>query len=423
MKKIHIISGGTVSHIRPHLALCAPAYGSAGMKIANILRDRWKNLGHSTSADHLNLHQTRMATGYPNRKLETNEDVSKLLDKLIADPDTGVIFMPVALCDFEVFHIDDGPKYDGGLNIGKEYSRLKTSDGQRTLMLKPAEKLIGKIRKERKDIFLVGFKTTTGATENQMFDAGMNLLKRNSCNLVLVNDIQKRLNMILTPEMARYCVTEDRDEALRELVGMTTARSGLTFHRTNLVGGRLLGWHGPKVPHSLREVVNHCIKHKAYKAFNGVTVGHFGFLQKVEGQKILYSSRRKKNYNFQEDRDLVGVVFNDGIPTAHGAKPSAGVRSQYELFKYNPDYDCVIHFHCPLKDGSKIRIRPQKHLECGSLECGMNTLDGMTEYCDGVAAVMLDKHGPNILFKRDIDPEVVIDFIENNFDLSRSTSE
>lgn len=27
MKRIHIISGGTMQHIATHLALCAPAYG------------------------------------------------------------------------------------------------------------------------------------------------------------------------------------------------------------------------------------------------------------------------------------------------------------------------------------------------------------------------------------------------------------
>ena len=26
-KKVHIIGGGTIYHVRPHMALCAPAYG------------------------------------------------------------------------------------------------------------------------------------------------------------------------------------------------------------------------------------------------------------------------------------------------------------------------------------------------------------------------------------------------------------
>ena len=432
MKQIHIISGGTLSHIRPHLAFCAPAYGHTGEQIYRVLRHKYLNLGH-VNANHIHYHGTKMTM---NGTLETNQDVSDLLDRLIDDPDTGMIFMPVALCDFEVFHIDDGPKYDGGMNIGKEFPRLKSSHGQRTLMMRPLPKLINKIRKDRKDIFLVAFKTTFGESDDQMFNAGMNLLKKNSCNLVLVNDIERRQNMILTPEMARYCVTTNRDEVLRELVNMAEARSDLTFHRTNVVDGDLVGWTGPMVPPALHQTVDYCVEHGAYKSFNGATVGHFGFIN----NGVLYSSRRKKNYNKAEDRDLVKVKFEGDEPTAFGAKPSAGVRSQYELFTKYPEFDCVVHFHCPMKEGSHVNVVSQHDFECGSLECGRNTLRGMdfcciqhseedhtlgcTEMCKRViAAVMLDKHGPNILFNRDINPQIVIDFIEKNFDLSRSTSE
>lgn len=30
-KKVHIITGGTIYHVRPHLALCAPAFGRTGI--------------------------------------------------------------------------------------------------------------------------------------------------------------------------------------------------------------------------------------------------------------------------------------------------------------------------------------------------------------------------------------------------------
>lgn len=33
----------------------------------------------------------------------------------------------------------------------------------------------------------------------------------------------------------------------------------------------------------------------------------------------------------------------------------------------------------------------------------------------------LDQHGPNIVFNRNIDPQEVIDFIEENFDLKGKT--
>ena len=36
--------------------------------------------------------------------------------------------------------------------------------------------------------------------------------------------------------------------------------------------------------------------------------------------------------------------------------------------------------------------------------------------------VMLDNHGPNIVFNHNIDPQEVIDFINDNFELGKSTS-
>ena len=36
-------------------------------------------------------------------------------------------------------------------------------------------------------------------------------------------------------------------------------------------------------------------------------------------------------------------------------------------------------------------------------------------------AVMLDKHGPNVVFNKKVDPQYVINFIEENFDLRDRT--
>lgn len=419
-KKLYIISGGTISHIRPHLALCAPAYGKVGGKLFRRCAKHFKDY------DIKSVH-TKMAGGpvTSGKSLETNADVSEYVDELIADPETKVIFFPVALCDYEAYYVgfpNNGPHAKYG--VGKDQPRLKTSDGDRLIQIRPADKIISKIRKKRKDIFLVAFKTTTNATEDEMFKAGMKLLKKNSCNLVLVNDIAKRMNMVLTPEMARYHVTSDRDKALTGLVEMAAARSGLTFSRTTVLeegnSDGLLKLDDSRVPDSLRTVVNYCVENGAYKAFKGVTVGHFGF----KYGEYVYSSRRKQNYNKPGGTDLVMVKFSDDSVVAYGAKPSAGVRSQNLLL--TEKYDCVIHFHCPLRinAASGIQVQSQRQFECGSLECGKNTLDGMRRHGpDGFAAVMLDKHGPNLLFNKDIDPQFVIGFIQENFDLTKSTSD
>jgi len=101
-KQIHIIGGGTVFHIRSHLGLIATAYGHTARTLGHILRWNFK-----PKMD-IKLHLTKPALGMltpeldkdlferegitPNELLETNEDISKLVDKLIADPLTKIIF-------------------------------------------------------------------------------------------------------------------------------------------------------------------------------------------------------------------------------------------------------------------------------------------------------------------------------------------
>lgn len=405
-KMIHVIGGGTVYHIRPHLVIGAKAKGTVAKKIATIARTTWPWPEYRV-AEHL----TFMAD--PLSKIETNEDVSNLVDKLIGDSETKVIFMTAALVDYRASVVENGITTPSG----KSQPRLKSSRGKEYLELIADEKVISKIRKTRKDIFLIACKTTTGASEDEMFESGLSLLKKNSCNLVLVNDLHTRMNMIVVPELSRYSVTSDRERVVKDLVEMTKMRAGLTFSRTQVDPGELVPWSGDRVPDALRTVVNHCIARGAYQAFNNITVGHFGLRT---GEQSFLSSRRKMNFNKEADRDLVETHLVDGQIVAKGAKPSAGARSQYMVLTAYPEYDCIVHFHCPTKPDASISLRTQKPYECGSHECGKNTADGLVRY-DQLAAVMLDQHGPNIVFSSKVDPQTVIDFIETNFDVSRTT--
>jgi hypothetical protein len=401
-KNVHIIDGGTVYHVRPHLAISAPAYGKAAKEIEQLV------ISHGVKPI---LHLTKMAGGH---NLETNLNVSNLVDKLIEDPKTSCIFMPVALCDYEGFVGSNTEEH------GKRGVRLKTSDGPTEMALHPADKIIGKIRKNRKDIFLVAFKTTCGATEDEQFLAGLSLMKKNSCNLVLANDLETRLNMVITPEQAKYSVTTNRLEALDILVEMAEARTGLNFTRSEVVLSDSVSWSSDNVPASLRTVVNDCIKNGAYRPFQGKTVGHFAV---KTGENEFLTSIRKSNFNDLENTGLVRVeaVGSDKV-IAYGKRPSVGGQSQRIIFSAHPDLDCIVHAHVPLRHDAIdiIPVADQWPYECGSHECGENTSRNLKKFGD-IYAVMLDNHGPNIVFNRSVDPEKVIEFIHNNFDLSKST--
>lgn len=420
-KKVVIFGGGTVSHVRNHLALCAPAYGGTARRLTDLCKE-------ILPAFDVDLQLTRMAGG---TKLETNEDIANSIAHYLQDDTTRVIIMNAALCDYNATVV--GPKefYDwdqawrSGIcsafpstPSGKYGKRLKTDDGMQILQLTPAEKLIGQIRKNRKDIFLVGFKTTCGATEDEQYRAALNLCKKSSCNLVLGNDTSTRLNLIATPEEARYHVTTNRDEALRGLLEMVFHRTHLNFTRSTVVAGNPIPWDSAEIPDSLRTIINYCIQNNAYKPFNGITAGHFAY--KVN-DNTFYTSIRKTNFNNLGTTGLVKIV-TDGPDTvlAYGAKPSVGGQSQRIVFRDHPGLNCIVHFHCPKKKESQVPTVSQYEFECGSHQCGQNTSNGLKQF-GNVHAVYLDNHGPNLVFNDRIDPIEVVNFINDNFDLSQKT--
>ncbi len=420
---IHIIGGGTFSHVRSHLALAAPAFGSTARKLhAMLVADHFANSKRTWLPQ---LHLTKMAD--PVSDIVTNDDVAHLIDLLVADPATRVIIMNAALCDYDgailETHIDrpDDIAEDEFFTTpsGKYETRLKTRDGPQFMGLTPADKIVGRIRKERKDIYAVAFKTTTGATPDEQYIAGLNLLKANSLNLVLANDTVTRHNMIIAPEETRYEETNDRNQALGGLIEMIMARKDNTFTRSTVVPGELASWdNDPRIPDNLRTVVNHCVEKGAYKPFRGKTVGHFA--TRVDDHSVLTSVRKT---NFNEGLDLVQIDY-EGLDKviAHGAKPSVGGQSQRIIFDSYPDVDCIVHAHVPLKENPRdaIPVAPQWQNECGSHQCGKNTSDHLVSFGE-IRAVMLEGHGPNIVFPRNTPAEKVIDFIEANFDLEQKT--
>ena len=399
---IRIIGGGTVSHVRNHLALCAPAYGTTAKRLLGLC---------AAQGQAAELALTRMAD--PTSPYETGDDLARLADAIVADPAARVVFWNPAICDYTgtVGEVASGPKAQ----------RLKTADGEVAMALTPADKILSRFRAHRKDLFLVAFKTTTGATPDEQYRAGLALLKKNSANLVLANDTVTGLNMVVAPEETRYHQTHDREEALVGLVEMALLRSTNTFTRSTVVSDKGVDWNDPEIPDNLRQVVEHCIARGAYKPFQGKTVGHFA----VRGRDgTIITSRRKSNFNQLPETGMVRIrpIGNDTVE-AEGGKPSVGGMSQKIIFEEHPQAHNIVHFHCPPRPGMEkhLAIRDQRPNECGSHQCGRNTSHGLAVMEDGIQAVMLDNHGPNIVYGKDVPAERVIDFIERHFDLEAKT--
>ena len=201
-KKLYILGGGTNTHISNHLALSAPAYGKTARKLASKFRD------HSENKMDVQLILTKMASigNFRNIAPDTPEDIEVIVDRLVADPDTKVIIFNVAMVDYKptsLFTLESN-SYDAYNpheitdKFSKYAGRLNTSKlPEVCLELSVQDKIIQKIRKERKDILLVGFKTTCGATKEEQFNKGLKLCKEASANIVFVNGVDKdRINFI-----------------------------------------------------------------------------------------------------------------------------------------------------------------------------------------------------------------------------------
>lgn len=237
MKNVYIITGGTTVPIAPHLELSSKAYGKVG-------RELYDHIAPMLSFEdyRIKLIETAMcnpeARNNPYLKglgfekgIETVDDLSKYVDILIADPDTRCIVMSAAICDFKPIQMTHVMKKDGVVEFFNKH--MYETDGENKvrphkvggidLKIAPSEKIIQKIRKERKDIFLVSFKTTSDEAKEELFKRSLANLKGSSSNIVFGNDIKNHYNMIVTPEEFPYHY-ETRSEALEGLAKMVSER-------------------------------------------------------------------------------------------------------------------------------------------------------------------------------------------------------
>lgn len=181
MKTIHIFGGGTVQFVRNHLALCAPAYGSTARKLHEAVIEA------GVPRYQTELHLTKMADH--RSPLQTNDDVAGRLTHLLREPTTAAIVFNVALCDF-TGQIGDVPS-------GKYAQRLQSREGQVSMDLLPAPKVLQLIKAQRPDVFVVGFKTTADVSVVCQVELAERQKAETGVDLVWANDTVTRHNLLL----------------------------------------------------------------------------------------------------------------------------------------------------------------------------------------------------------------------------------
>lgn len=231
LPKVVIFSGGTMVHIRPHLSVCAPAFGKVGHEIEQALYDWYAkhinafetfleeelNYGNilNLSAETITHYQTRMADS--ESPIITNDDLAGYLDEVLADKSVKCIVMAAAVCDYEPDKMETitGCMIDNHVDFGKKYPRLHDVR-QITVRMKQTDKLVDRIKQCRPDIKLISFKTTSDETIEELIGKCSKNERRNDSDIVFGNDIANKYNILVT--RFSTAIYDNRTECIGSMV-------------------------------------------------------------------------------------------------------------------------------------------------------------------------------------------------------------
>lgn len=122
---------------------------------------------------------TEMYEEYKDRYLQctykTFDQYAEQLEKLVKDGKPDLVILAAAASDFIVPNPIDG--------------KVRSSDDL-YFLLKPAEKLISRVKEWHPACKLVGFKLLVRSTQKELEDAAKKSVEKNRCELVVANDLR-----------------------------------------------------------------------------------------------------------------------------------------------------------------------------------------------------------------------------------------
>ena len=165
-KKILVTAGATFEEIDPVRVITNKSSGKMGNMIAEQAFLRGADVlllrGHNSAEPYYNLND---------KKFSTVKDLFGKIKNNIKNYD--IIIHAAAVSDFEV---------------SKEKRKIK-SGRDLHLELTPTTKILEKIKKLKKKIFLVGFKAEYNFSKNKLVKSAYNLLKSSNSDLIVANDV------------------------------------------------------------------------------------------------------------------------------------------------------------------------------------------------------------------------------------------
>lgn len=237
-------------------------------------------------------------------------------------------------------------------------SKISSDIEEPAVILRKTPKIIEQVKKLSPYTFLVGFKLLDKVSEEELFDVGFNLLRKNRCNLVLANDISlirqgNHRGLLIYPEKT-YDVVEGKENIAELIVEKSIERNSVKHPKSVQISDK------PYIPEAmykdfrdmgkwldkedfLPKVINHDRPDK---------IGTYGNMS-CKNNKGFYITCRNVNKADLKETDLSwieNVLFdeNDSVYSQvnyHSVlKPSIDSTIHSEIYRYS-DYSCIVHIH------------------------------------------------------------------------------
>ena len=307
-----------------------------------------------------------------NIKIRDTQDLLDTVSHILISRKVDIFIHSMAVADYTTEYVLDLNKMKN-LIVGKqvddfdsivEQCKIDNSNKMSSYMESPAivlkktPKVIEQIKKLSPYTFLVGFKLLDNVSEEELFDVGFNLLRKNRCNLVLANDIHKirqgnHRGMLIYPEKT-YDIVEGKDSIANYIVKKSIERFSVKHPKSIQVSSdngisdeifesfyKMGKWLDRN--DFLPKVINHDRPDK---------IGTYGNLSMRYRDKF-YITCRNVNKSDLKKSDLsrinsVNIVNNDSVYSNvkynSELKPSIDTTIHSEIYRYSY-FTHIVHIH------------------------------------------------------------------------------
>ena len=369
---IVITAGGVKEKIDNVRSITNSSSGKLGQKIAQSFLEKESNCDliyiYGGNAEPCLNWSERVE----NIKIRDTQDLLDTVSHILISRKVDIFIHSMAVADYTTEYVLDLNKMKN-LIVGKqvddfdsivEQCKIDNSNKMSSYMESPAivlkktPKVIEQIKKLSPYTFLVGFKLLDNVSEEELFDVGFNLLRKNRCNLVLANDIHKirqgnHRGMLIYPEKT-YDIVEGKDNIANYIVEKSIERYSVKHPKSIQVSldngisdeifesfykmGKWLDRND-----FLPKVINHDRPDK---------IGTYGNLSMRYGNKF-YITCRNVNKSDLKKSDLsritsVNIVNNDSVYSNvkynSELKPSIDTTIHSEIYRYS-HFTHIVHIH------------------------------------------------------------------------------